>query len=41
MQREISNRVFLGLATSLLEDVDLTSAIDGTASDYADTREKV
>ena len=41
MQREISNRVFLGQTTSPLDDVGLSSALDRTASDYTDTGEKV
>ena len=41
MQREISNRVFLGQTTSPLDDVGLSSALDRTASDYTDAAEKV
>ena len=41
MQREISNRVFLGQTASPLDDVGLSSAIDKTASDYTDAGEKV
>ena len=41
MQREISNRVFLGQTTLPLDDVDLSSTIDRAASDYTDTGEKV
>ena len=41
MQREISNRVFLGQTASPLDDVGLSSAIDRTASDFIDAGEKV
>ena len=41
MQSEISNRVFLGQTTSPLDDVELSSAIDRTVSDYTDAGEKV
>ena len=41
MQREISNRVFLGQTTSPLDDVCYSSAIERTASDYTDAGEKV
>ena len=41
MQREISNRVFLGQTTSPPDDVELSSAIDRTVSDYTDAGEEV
>ena len=41
MQREISNRVFLGQITSPLDDVQHSTAIDRTASDYTNPGEKV
>ena len=41
MQREISNKVFLRNTVSPLDDVGRSSAIDGTASNYNDTKEKV
>ena len=41
MQREISNRVFLGQAVSPYEDAGWPSAIDRTASNYNDAKEKI
>ena len=41
MQREISNRVFLGQTTLSLDDIGLSSAIYRTASDCTDAGEKV
>ena len=41
MQREINNRVFLGQTTLPLDNVEPSSAIDRTASDYTDGGEKV
>ena len=41
MQREISNRVFLGQIKSSLDDVQHSTAIDRTASDYTNPGEKV
>ena len=41
MQREISNKVFIGNTVSPYEDVDGSSAIDRAASNYNDAKEKV
>ena len=41
MQREISDKVFLGNNVSPFEDAGRSSAIDRTASDYNDAKEKV
>ena len=41
MQREISNKVFLGNTVSPFSDVSRFSAIDRTALNYNDAREKV
>ena len=41
MQREISNRVFLGDTISPLNNLGFSSAIDRTASNYDDTGENV
>ena len=41
MQREISNKVFLGNIVSPFEDAGRSSAIDRTASNYNDAKEKV
>ena len=41
MQREISNKVFLGQTTPPLDNVGFSSAIGRTASDYTDVGEKV
>ena len=41
MQREISNKVFLGNTVSPLDDIGRSSAIDRTASNYNDAKEKV
>ena len=41
MQREISDNVFLGNTISPLDDVGRSSAIDRTASNYNDAKEKV
>ena len=41
MQREISNKVFLGNTVSPFEDAGRSSAIDKTASNYNDSKEKV
>ena len=41
MQREISNKVFLGQTTLPLDNVGFSSAIGRTASDYTDAGEKV
>ena len=41
MQREISNRVFLGQTVSPYEDAGQSSAIDRTASNYNDAKEKI
>ena len=41
MQREISNRLFLGQTSSPLDNVGLLSAINRTASDYKDAGAKV
>ena len=41
MQREISDRVFLGQTVSPYEDAGRSSAIDRTTSDYNDGKEKI
>ena len=41
MQREISNKVFLRNTVSPYDDAGRSSAIDGTASNYNDAKEKV
>ena len=41
MQREISDRVFLGQTVSPYEDAGQSSAIDRTASNYNDEKEKI
>ena len=41
MQREISNKVFLGNTVSPFEDAGRSSAIDETASNYNNTKDKV
>ena len=41
MQREIINRVFLGQTFSPYEDAGRSSAIDRTASNYNDVKEKI
>ena len=41
MQREIRDKVFLGNTVSPFSDVGRSSAIDRTASNYVDAREKV
>ena len=41
MQREISNKIFLGTTVSSFDDVGNSSAIDRTASNYTDAKEKV
>ena len=41
MQREISNKIFLGTTVSPFNDVGNSSAIDRTASNYTDAKEKV
>ena len=41
MQREISDKVFLGNTVSPLDDTGRSSAIDRTASNYNDAKEKV
>ena len=41
MQREISNKVFIGNTVSPYKDVDGSSAIDRAASNYNDAKEKV
>ena len=41
MPREISHKVFLGNTASPFNDVGRSSAIDRTASNYNDAREKV
>ena len=41
MQREISNKIFLGSTFSPFDDVGNLSAIDRTASNYTDAKEKV
>ena len=41
MQREISDRIFLGQTVSPFDDIENSSAIDRTASNYTDAKEKV
>ena len=41
MQREISNKVFLGNIVSPQDDASRSSAIDRAASNYNDAKEKV
>ena len=41
MQREMSDRVFLGQTVSPFDDIGNSSAIDRTASNYNDAKEKV
>ena len=41
MQREISDRVFLGQTVSPFYDIGSSSVIDRTASNYTDAKEKV
>ena len=41
MQREISNKAFLRNAVSPYDDANRSSAIDGTASNYNDAKEKI
>ena len=41
MQKERSNKVFLGNTASLCDDARRSSAIDVTASNYYDAKEKV
>ena len=41
MQREISNKIFLGRTVSPFDDVGNSSAIDRTALNYTDAKEKV
>ena len=41
MQREISNKVFLGNPASPYDDAGRSSAVDRTASNYNDAKEKV
>ena len=41
MQREIGNKVFLGQTVSPFDDIGNSSAIDRTASNYTDAKEKV
>ena len=41
MQREIADKVFLGNTVSPFEDIGRSSAIDRTASNYNDAKEKV
>ena len=41
MQREISDKVFLGNTISPFEDADKSSAINRTSSNYNDAKEKV
>ena len=40
MQREISDKLFLGNTASQLDDIGRSSAIDRTASNYNDAKEK-
>ena len=40
MQREISDKAFLRNAVSPYDDANQSSAIDGTASNYNDAKEK-
>ena len=41
MQREISNRVFLGQTVSPFENAGNSSAIDRMTSNYTDAKEKI
>ena len=41
MQREISNRVFLGQTVSPFENAGNSSAIDRMTSNYTDPKEKI
>ena len=41
MQREISNKIFLRTTVSPFDDVGNSSAINTTASNYTDPKEKV
>ena len=41
MQREISDRIFLGETLSPYDDARRSTAIDKTASNYNDAKEKV
>ena len=41
MQKEISDKVFLGNTVSPFEDTGRSSAINRTASNYNDVKEKV
>ena len=41
MQREISDRIFLGQTVSPFDDIENSFAIDRTASNYTDAKEKV
>ena len=41
MQREIENRVHIGSAVSPLDDIGVSSAIDRTASNYENAKNKV
>ena len=41
MQREISDRVFLGETLNLYDDAGKSTAVDRTASNYNDAKEKV
>ena len=41
MQREISNKVFLGNTASPYDDAGRSSAVDRTASNYNDAKKKV
>ena len=40
MQREISDKVFLGQTVSLFDDIENSSAIDRTPSNSSDANEK-
>ena len=41
MQREISDKVFIGQNVSAFDDIRNSSAINRTASNYTDAKEKV
>ena len=41
MQREIADEVCLGLTVSVFDNIGLSSAIDRTASNYNDAKNKV
>ena len=41
MQREISDKYFLGNTVSLYDDAGRSFALDRTTSNYNDTKEKV